>query len=338
MAHHTEHGVVVPPTTDAPDTALAASTQPGGGLAPPAAITAVIPLFNKEREIARAVRSALNQTHPPAQVIVVDDGSTDGSVQAVQALADARVQLLRQPNAGPSGARNRGTAAAHTEFVAFLDADDEWGPTFLETVANLQTRFPQASIWATAFELVNGDSRSAAATWTNLPQDPHGGLIDDFLIACLQVPPICASGFLCRKQLLQEVGGFPEGVRLGEDFDTWIRLALRGPVAFSPAAPVLYHKDADNRAMDRERYRTTDTCLRRTLAQALQSPATPPALRQSVRILLVKHLLDVSRHALEAGDGPLARTALRDAWRQNAYRLRWLERFLRRGYHAWRLP
>lgn len=307
------------------------------GAQAPAAVTAVIPLYNKEREIARALRSALNQTRPVAQVIVVDDGSRDGSVQAVQALDDPRVRLLRQPNAGPSGARNRGVAAATTEYVAFLDADDEWGPTFIETVTDLQLRFPQASIWATAFELVHGNSRSAAATWPHLPQDPHGGLIDDFLMSCLQVPPICASGFLCRKRLLQDVGGFPEGVRLGEDFDTWVRLALRGPVAFSPSAPVLYHKDADNRAMDRERYRTTDTCLRRTLSGALLSPDTPPALRPSVRILLVKHLLDVTRHALEAGDGPLARAALRDAWSQNAYRLRWLERFLRRGYRAWRL-
>ena len=109
-------------------------------------ISVVIPLYNKERYIARAIQSALGQTYGDFELIVVDDGSTDGSVDIVSQFADTRLRLINQANAGVGAARNRGIKDAKYELITFLDADDEWMPDFLETVLELREEFPEASL------------------------------------------------------------------------------------------------------------------------------------------------------------------------------------------------
>ena len=117
----------------------------------------VIPLYNKEREVARAVRSALAQTLPPREVIVVDDGSTDGGAAVVEALAahEGRglVRLVRQRNGGVCAARNRGIAEARGSHVALLDADDAWREGFLAEIASLTDEWPDCGLYCTAFDI-----------------------------------------------------------------------------------------------------------------------------------------------------------------------------------------
>jgi cellulose synthase/poly-beta-1,6-N-acetylglucosamine synthase-like glycosyltransferase len=113
-------------------------------------VSVVIPLYNKARHIARAVQSVRGQTWQDFEIIVVDDGSTDGSGDVVRQIADARFRLITQLNGGECAARNRGIAEAACDVVAFLDADDEWLPAFLETVVALRQRFPDCGMYATA--------------------------------------------------------------------------------------------------------------------------------------------------------------------------------------------
>lgn len=117
-------------------------------------ISVVIPLYNKEREVARAVRSVLAQRRQPLELIVVDDGSTDRSAAEVAAFRDPLVRLIRQPNGGVCAARNRGIAEARGEYVALLDADDEWEPGFLSEIVSLITRYPGCGIYCTAFHIL----------------------------------------------------------------------------------------------------------------------------------------------------------------------------------------
>lgn len=117
-------------------------------------ISVVIPLYNKEREVARAVRSVLAQRRQPLELIVVDDGSTDRSAAEVEAFRDPLVRLIRQPNGGVCAARNRGIAEARGEYVALLDADDEWEPGFLSEIVSLITRYPGCGIYCTAFHIL----------------------------------------------------------------------------------------------------------------------------------------------------------------------------------------
>ncbi|HOQ05715.1 MAG TPA: glycosyltransferase [Anaerohalosphaeraceae bacterium] len=115
-------------------------------------VDVIIPLYNKERTILRAVRSVLHQTYPHWRLIVVDDGSTDHGAQRVQQMNDSRIFLIRQDNQGPGAARNRGIEAAQAPYIAFLDADDQWYPDYLQNgIAALESR-PTASFAGTMYE------------------------------------------------------------------------------------------------------------------------------------------------------------------------------------------
>ena len=123
---------------------------------PPCDISVVIPLYNKAAEIGRAVRSVLAQTLPPREVIVVDDGSTDGGADVVERMASSVVRLVRQENRGVSAARNRGIAMASGRYVALLDGDDRWLPQYLEQVWRLIARYPDCGAYGTGFMVDTG--------------------------------------------------------------------------------------------------------------------------------------------------------------------------------------
>lgn len=106
-------------------------------------ISVVIPLYNKERQIANTLHTVFAQTFTDYEIVIVDDGSTDRSAEIVAAMHDKRIRLIRQKNAGVSAARNRGISEARGEFIALLDADDEWKPDYLATQMHLAETYPQ---------------------------------------------------------------------------------------------------------------------------------------------------------------------------------------------------
>lgn len=213
-------------------------------------VSVVIPLYNKVQHIRRAVGSVLAQTYQDFELIVVDDGSTDGSGDVVRQFKDPRIRLIVQENAGVSAARNRGIREAGQELIAFLDADDEWLPCFLETVLDLWERYPEAGIYATAYRYSQGE-----ITWRPKFADclasPEGGLLGDYFRAALRIAPVTASSVLAPKHVLSRVGGFPAGIGHGEDLCTWAQIALHYRVAWSPVDGAVYHLSAENRACDR---------------------------------------------------------------------------------------
>jgi len=122
-------------------------------------ISVIIPLYNKQREIGDTLRSVLAQTLQPTEIVVVDDGSTDGSAGAVRAIASPLVKLVTQANAGVCAARNRAIAESTGDLIALLDADDTWEPGFLEEIASMAAEFPGCGIYSTAFNIVSHDGR-----------------------------------------------------------------------------------------------------------------------------------------------------------------------------------
>jgi glycosyltransferase involved in cell wall biosynthesis len=202
------------------------------------AFSVVIPLYNKAAEIGRTVMSVLAQTLSACEVLVVDDGSTDGSADVVRGLTDPRVRLIQQANAGVAAARNRGIAEAVSEWVAFLDADDEWLPSHLSNLDALHQRNPQAALLATAYSVVRGPNmrrRVSVPLLRSLPTNflkMHDGLL---------VP----SGTAMTKRALEDVGGYRE--IFGEDVDIWFRLGALYPTAYSRLATAVWRLDAGNR-------------------------------------------------------------------------------------------
>ncbi|SEM81312.1 Glycosyl transferase family 2 [Syntrophus gentianae] len=201
-------------------------------------ISVVIPLYNKAEYIQRALASVLNQSFQLFEIIVVNDGSTDGGEKRVQSMTDHRIRLINQDNAGVSAARNAGVASAKSEYIAFLDADDEWNPGFLEEISILQRNYPEAVMYATSYEIINGNDRYQKKF--NLPTRSLLYL-NQYIECCIESgTPICASAVVISKMSLHKIGGFPMGQNRGEDLDTWFRLLRKSPAAYCNLPFALY--------------------------------------------------------------------------------------------------
>ena len=210
------------------------------------AVTVVIPLYNKAAYIDRALRSIQAQTYPHWRAIAVDDGSTDGGAARVQALMaeDQRIQLIQQPNQGPGAARNRGLVTATTPLVAFLDADDEWLPTFLaQAVADLEAH-PDCALW------VCGQRRGAAGKPWPLGNCAEGAWRLSLDLPTRELKPaldrLHSGAIVARRQVVLDYGGFYSQHRCtyGEDIYLWLQIALAHPLYRSPEPLAWYHLEA----------------------------------------------------------------------------------------------
>lgn len=211
-------------------------------------VSVVVPLYNKEAHVKNTLNSILVQTIKNFEIIVVNDGSTDESAEVVKNLNDSRIRLINQGNAGVSVARNRGINEAKADLIAFLDGDDEWKTNFLEEILELRDKYPEAGIYAMAYEKSNrGEIK--IANIKGFPPAPWKGLLPSyFLSTALGDSPICSSSVCVPKCTLLDIGMFKVGVKWGEDDDLWGRIALKYPIAFSWEIGTIYNQDATNRA------------------------------------------------------------------------------------------
>ncbi len=220
-------------------------------------VTVVIPAYNREAYVGRAIRSALAQTAAArCDVVVVDDGSTDGT-PAVVGEFGGRVACLRQANAGPSAARNAGARSRDNEFVAFLDSDDEWAPDKIARQLAAMSRWPDAV-------LVAGRAVRQHADGGVQVDGPPSTAMDcpaDFAPALFERPFLVTSTIMVRRRDLLAAGGFPRELRVCEDAVTWLRLACRGPAVYLDASLATYHA-ATPGALTRNSERLLESQLR----------------------------------------------------------------------------
>jgi GT2 family glycosyltransferase len=188
-----------------------------------ASISVIIPAFNAGSYLAEAIKSAWSQTRQPREVLVVDDGSTDGTPELAER-SGARV-LRTSRNLGPAGARNTGIRAAEGDYVAFLDADDRWRPQHLAVTGEALDRYPDA-VLACAGVTTFGDRSEDFS-----PNMPHGTPVRCEIELAVR-NPVYQLTAVARRAALAQVGGYDETMRHAEDYDLWQRLSRVGPFVF----------------------------------------------------------------------------------------------------------
>lgn len=210
-------------------------------------ISVVVPLYNKERAVVDTIHSVLNQTIVPYELIIVDDGSTDNSLNVIRKriseLENERIRVIHKENGGVSSARNRGIKEAKGEYIALLDGDDLWNPTFLEEQVKLIHNFPKAAMWGvnTAF-VKNGKCWK----WQQGMGDGFRGYVENYF-GTKHNDLFCSSSVVIRKEVFEKVGYFDERISASEDLDMWYRIILKYPVVFYDKVLVYYNQDAENR-------------------------------------------------------------------------------------------
>ena len=206
-------------------------------------ISVVIPAYNAEKTLARALDSVLAQTRPSDEIIVVDDASTDRTVRLAKSYAERGVSLLHaRERRGAAAARNMGIAGARGQWIAFLDADDEWLPAKLEKQTAAISATPEATFVFCASEEFSFDGQSLGDTFRGWPVTA-GREAWKALLACnfVATPTVVA-----RRALLVQLGGFDETLKVAEDQDMWIRLTLAGPPVYVPENLARVHIQPDS--------------------------------------------------------------------------------------------
>lgn len=212
----------------------------------------VIPLFNKERSIARAISSVLSQQLEDFELWVIDDGSKDGSFVAASQLQDHRATIVRQENSGVSRARNCGIKLARAGYVCFLDADDAWDPWYLSEVHRLILSHSDCGLFSVAHRIVEPDGSELLR---RTPFNTDACLsAREFFDIYARFELVNSSTACAKKEQLLEVGGFPEASSRGEDIYTWMRLVDRAGFAFSSRSSATVFRNAENRTSRNSRY------------------------------------------------------------------------------------
>jgi cellulose synthase/poly-beta-1,6-N-acetylglucosamine synthase-like glycosyltransferase len=214
----------------------------------------IIPLYNKAPYVAKAIGSVLAQSFNDYELIIVDDGSKDKSAEiAAKAIeGQSNCHLVRQENVGVSMSRNNGVAASQGDYLCFLDADDWWEPTFLEEMSKLIEEFPDAGIYGTNYTIVSEHNHKTRVASVGVEEGFEKGYIN-YCKAYVKTKymPLWTGAVCIPRTVFNEMQGFKPQLKMGEDFDLWIRIALKHKVAFLNKSMAYYNQDveANNRAI-----------------------------------------------------------------------------------------
>lgn len=197
-------------------------------------ISVIIPVYNGEKTIRETIKSVLSQTFTEFELIVINDGSQDRTLEIVETIQDPRLKVFSYPNAGQSTSRNRGIALATGEYISFIDADDLWTPDKLEAQVKVLQENPQAAVAYSWTDWIDESSQflGKGSHITEKGEVFTKLLLNDFVAN--------GSNSLIRHQALVEVGGFDASVTPAEDWDMWLRLAAHYEFVAVPSPHILY--------------------------------------------------------------------------------------------------
>ncbi len=225
----------------------------------------IIPLYNKAPYIEKAIGSILSQTFKEFELIVIDDGSTDNSLDVLKeciALSNLNCRIICQENSGVSSARNNGVMLAKYDYIAFLDADDWWDPNYLFEMKRLIDEFPMAALYGCSYYKVKNKKNIPADI--KFIHDTDRSLINYFQLYSKSLwMPLWTGAVVIQKKAFVAEKGFSPKLKLGEDFDLWVRIAVHHPIAFLKRELAFYNQDVDaaNRAITEKWYNPDEHML-----------------------------------------------------------------------------
>ena len=192
----------------------------------------IIPLYNKQKFIEKTLKSVIDQTFSDFEVIIINDGSTDRSIEKVNKLKDRRIKIYNSKNKGVSNARNYGIKISNSNLIVLLDADDLWEKNHLEEIKILYQSFPNCGLYAMGYSKIFGNNNPIKAKLSEHNNSPN--VVSDFFKSSLKDCIAWTSAVMIPKRTFNKIGYFNEELRSGQDTDMWIRIALDFKIAFNP--------------------------------------------------------------------------------------------------------
>ena len=258
----------------------------------------IMPLYNKKDTVLDSVFSVLNQTFSSFELIVVDDGSTDGSAEIVKKLQDERIYLYQKENEGVSSARNVGIEKATEEYICFLDADDLWEENHLQALQELIEAVPSCGVYATCYRQEGRDGSYYCPNWG---EQRYVVLDDIFQIELRQKPLIHTDSVCIRKRIIQEAGGFVLGERIGEDTSLWYRIAAFYSIAIINQVTTVYRMEYSD-AISKYGCVNRNWSFLHFYDNVIQpSQLIPPKKKNSIREFVNRYRHSIVRHELLEG-------------------------------------
>jgi glycosyltransferase involved in cell wall biosynthesis len=260
-------------------------------------VSVILPVYNREQSVARAIQSVLAQTSTPRELIVVDDGSTDRTRDVLDSFG-SQITVIQQPHAGAYAARNRGLCYAKGQLIAFIDSDDFWLPDRLASQMPLMARPEVGLVFGDVLHIRPGYERRHVSSFQIAP--PRRGRVAAQFAWCNFVPTVTV---LARRRCLEEAGGFSEEVQLSCDYLMWFRIALRHELDFVDDVVAEYALSLDSISAD----------LGRSIEARIQlfsgelARTTEPATRKILKRLLFNLSWSLALAALRKRAGSLAR-------------------------------
>lgn len=208
-------------------------------------VSVIMPAYNAERFIARAIESVLSQTFPDWELIVVDDGSTDGTAEVLADLTDPRIRMIRQANGGEAVARNRGLDAVTGEYVAFLDADDLYLPNALADMVQYLNTHPEVAVLLSDGYFCDEHGKPLMRLSEHRPGPYTGDILEPLVLSASVI-----SGIICtmsRRTTIERSGvRFDPALVIGPDWDFWIQLARHAQFGYLDRLTCMYRMHQTN--------------------------------------------------------------------------------------------
>jgi len=244
----------------------------------------LIPLYNKENFIQRTLKSLFEQKFQDFDVIVVNDGSTDKSLDTVKSLKSDKIRLLNQQNQGVAAARNNGVKLSNAQWIAFLDADDIWKPEHLQELKNCIDKLPEAELVSNAYKIKLEHSFIKTPVYSkNLSMDIS--YIDNYLEYSFIDQLFWTSSIAVKKEIFEALEGFDEDLKTGEDLDFMIRFSKKYKIGYNPIHTITYNRITENNLSDAHTLLEKKKYIDKHLYEEVKDPQ-------------LKKYLDINRYSL----------------------------------------